>query len=104
MFTIIHPRLRRDNLQWFAGAERAYFRNRLQFSQSREQLLVDTVEPAVAENYYNIFGPEHRNDSIHNRVSVLLVERRPASPGDRRYYALWLQSLILGDLFEPGNL
>jgi hypothetical protein len=56
----------------------------LQFPQSGEKLLMDIVEPAVTENHDYVFWPEHRNDSVHNRVRVLLVKRRPARLRDRR--------------------
>ena len=52
--------------------------------QSREKLLMDIVEAAVAENHDHIFWPEHRDDSVDNRVRILLVERRPAGLSDRR--------------------
>jgi hypothetical protein len=45
---------------------------------------MDIVEPAVAENHDHVFWQEHRNDSVHNRVRILLVERRPARLSDRR--------------------
>src|SRR4030095_9200603 len=32
--------------------------------------------PAVAENHYHVVWPEQRNDSVHNRVGIFLVERR----------------------------
>ena len=65
---------------------------------------MDIVEPAVAENHDHVFWPEHRNDSVHNCVRILLVERRPAGLSDRRNDPLRFQALIFGDLFELGNL
>src|SRR5215831_1871510 len=51
--------------------------------QSREKLLMDIVKPTVAENRDHIFWPEHWNDSVHNRVGILLVECGPARLCDR---------------------
>ncbi len=65
---------------------------------------MDIVEPAVAENHDHVFWPEHRNDSIHNRVRILLVERRPAGLSDRCHDLLRFQPLIFRDLVEPGDL
>ena len=65
---------------------------------------MDIVEPTVAENHYHVFWPEHRNDSVHNRVRILLVERRPARLSDRGNEPLRFQALIFGDLIEPGDL
>ena len=65
---------------------------------------MDIVEAAVAENHDHVFWPEHRNDSVHNRVRILLVERRPAGLSDRCHDPLRFQALIFRDLFEPGDL
>ena len=65
---------------------------------------MDIVEAAVAENHDHVFWPEHRNDSVHNCVRILLVERRPAGLSDRRNDPLRFQALIFGDLFDPGDL
>src|SRR5438552_18699404 len=73
-------------------------------AQSGEKLLVDIVEAAVAENHDQVFWPKHRKDSVHNCVRILLVERRPAGFSDRRNNLIWLQPLIVRDLFEPGDL
>jgi len=53
-------------------------------AQAREKLLMDIVEAAIAENHDHVFWSEHRNDSVHNCVRILLVERRPAGLSDRR--------------------
>ena len=53
-------------------------------SQSGEKLLMDIVEAAIAEHHDHVFWPEHRNNSVHNCVRILLVERRPAGLSDRR--------------------
>ena len=45
---------------------------------------MNIVEPAVAENHDYVFWPEQRNDSVHNRVRILFVERRPTALSDRR--------------------
>ena len=65
---------------------------------------MNIVEPAVAENHDHIFWPEHRDDSVHNRVRTLLVERRPAGLNDRSDDPLRFQALIFRDLFDPGDL
>jgi len=52
-------------------------------AQSREKLLVNIIEATVAENYDHVFWPQHRNDSLHNCVRILLVERRAAGLSDR---------------------
>src|SRR5438105_11234430 len=65
---------------------------------------MDIVEPAVAENHDHVPWPEHPSDSVHNRVRILLVERRPARLSDRSNDPLRFQPLIFGDLIEPGDL
>lgn len=55
------------------------------FPQFGEKLLMDIVEPAVAEDDDHVSWPEHRNNSVHDRVGVLLVECRPVSLGDRSH-------------------
>src|SRR4029077_6244336 len=72
--------------------------------QSGEKLLMDIVEAAVAENHDHVFWPEHRNDSVHNCVRILLVKRRPAGLSDRRNAPLRFQALVFGDLFDSGDL
>ena len=65
---------------------------------------MDIVEPAVAENHDHVFRAEHRNDSVHNRVRILLVERRPARLTDRSNDPLRFQALIFGNLIEAGDM
>ena len=65
---------------------------------------MDIVEAAVAENHYHVFWTEQRNDSVHNCVRILLVERRPAGLSDRRNDPLRFQALIFWDLFDSGDL
>src|SRR5438046_10703008 len=73
-------------------------------AQSGEKLLVDIVEAAVAENHNHVFWPKHRKDSVHNRVRILLVERRPAGFSERRNNLVRLQPLLFRVFFEPGDL
>ena len=54
------------------------FMRSLEILQFAQQLLVDVVEAAIAENDNDVFLLEHRHDSIDNRVRVFFVERRPA--------------------------
>src|SRR6478672_11568211 len=65
---------------------------------------MDIVEAAIAENHDHVFWTEQRNDSVHNCVRILLVERRPAGLSDRRNDPLRFQALIFGDLFDSGDL
>src|SRR4030095_7886088 len=106
LFRIIQAQLhRRDDFQKVAAAADAGIsRNALQFPQSREKLLVNIVEPTVAEKHDHVFLPEHRNDSVHNRVRILLVKRGPASPSNLCNDLLRFQAQIFRDLFEPGDL
>src|SRR5258705_12415433 len=73
-------------------------------AQSGEKLLMDIVKAAVTENHDHVFWPEHRNDSVHNCVRILLVERGPAGLSDRRNDPLRFSALIFGDLFDTGDL
>jgi hypothetical protein len=53
-------------------------------AQSGKKLLMDIVEAAIAENHDHVFWPKHGNDSVHNCVRILLVERGAACLSDRR--------------------
>jgi hypothetical protein len=51
-------------------------------SQAREQFLMDVVEPAVTENRDHVFWPKQRNDSVHNRIGIFLIEGGPTGLRD----------------------
>jgi len=51
-------------------------------SKAREQLLMDVVEPAVTENRDHVFWPKQRNDSVHNRIGIFLIEGGPTGLRD----------------------
>jgi len=51
-------------------------------SQAREQLLMDIVEPAITKNHDHVFWPKQRNDSIHNRIGISLIEGGPTGLRD----------------------
>ena len=50
-------------------------------AMAREELLMNTIEPAVTENHHDVFWLEQRNDSLYDRVRVFCVE--PGVPGPR---------------------
>src|SRR5258705_1396036 len=96
LFTIIQARPRRSNSGILPTGRADILVRRLDArvtnqarwpelrSQSGEKLLMDIVKAAIAENHDHVFWPEHRNDSVHNCVRILLVERGPAGLSDRR--------------------
>jgi hypothetical protein len=51
-------------------------------SQAREQFLMDVVEPAITENRDHVFWPKQRNDSVHNRIGIFLIEGGPTGLRD----------------------
>src|SRR5246127_5395882 len=104
LFTITQAQLHRRDDLWGAAAPTPAFHRKALFPQSREKLFVDIVESAVAENHDHVFWAQHRNDSLHNRVGILLVERRPAGLGNRSHDPLRFEPLIFRDLFEPSDL
>src|SRR6476660_908802 len=73
-------------------------------SQLREQFLVDSVEPAVAENRHDIVRPKQRHDPFHDRFGVWLVESRSSGGTQCFHYCFGMQTLVDWDLFERGYL
>ena len=65
---------------------------------------MNIVEPTVAENHDHVLWTEHRNDSVHDRVGILLVVGGPTGLSYLRNDPLRFQSLILRDLFEACDL
>ena len=58
--------------------------------QPCQQLLVDVVEAPVTKNCDDVLRPQHRNDSIDNRIGILLVKRRVTRFGNRIHDRVWI--------------
>lgn len=61
---------------------------------------MNVIKPAVAENCNDIFRLQHWQNSIHNRVRISLLKRRPARTRNPIDQLPRIQPLALGNLLD----